>query len=129
MAMTLPLWTPSLTTRLNFMSWTPVVGENLGFLAVLYGEWGPTCNGNEAVRCQAFEQYARMTAYDGVMFGAGALMKCPFCREGDFGVTDSRLQGVGFPVRRRRVCERCKRRVWTVEPIEDVPLKVIKKDH
>jgi transcriptional repressor NrdR len=56
-------------------------------------------------------------------------MKCPFCHEGDFGVTDSRLQGNGFPVRRRRVCERCKRRVWTVEQIEDVPLKVIKKDN
>jgi len=55
-------------------------------------------------------------------------MKCPFCREGDFAVTDSRLQGNGFPVRRRRVCDRCKRRVWTVEQIEDVPLKVIKKD-
>jgi transcriptional repressor NrdR len=56
-------------------------------------------------------------------------MKCPFCREGDFGVTDSRLQDGGFPVRRRRVCDHCKRRVWTVEQIEDVPLKVIKKDN
>ena len=42
---------------------------------------------------------------------------------------DSRLQDGGFPVRRRRVCERCKRRVWTVEQVEDVPLKVIKKDN
>jgi transcriptional repressor NrdR len=56
-------------------------------------------------------------------------MKCPFCREGDFAVTDSRLQEGSFPVRRRRVCDRCKRRVWTVEQIEDVPLKVIKKDN
>jgi transcriptional repressor NrdR len=55
-------------------------------------------------------------------------MKCPFCREGDFAVIDSRnLQG-GFPVRRRRACSRCKRRVWTVEHIEEVPLKVVKKD-
>jgi transcriptional repressor NrdR len=56
-------------------------------------------------------------------------MKCPFCRDGDFAVTDSRLQSNGFPVRRRRVCDRCKRRVWTIEQIEDVPLKVIKKDN
>jgi transcriptional repressor NrdR len=55
-------------------------------------------------------------------------MKCPFCREADFGVTDSRSQDGGFPIRRRRYCTRCKRRAWTIEQIEDVPLKVIKKD-
>jgi transcriptional repressor NrdR len=55
-------------------------------------------------------------------------MKCPFCRKGDFGVVDSRSQEGCFPIRRRRVCDRCKRRAWTVEQIEDVPLKVIKKD-
>jgi transcriptional repressor NrdR len=55
-------------------------------------------------------------------------MKCPFCRDGDFAVTDSRQEANGFPVRRRRVCDHCKRRVWTVEQIEDAPLKVIKKD-
>lgn len=54
-------------------------------------------------------------------------MKCPFCREGDFAVVDSRHHDGGFPVRRRRVCDRCKRKVWTVEQIEEVPLKVIKK--
>jgi transcriptional repressor NrdR len=55
-------------------------------------------------------------------------MKCPFCREAGFGVTDSRSHQGGFPIRRRRACPRCKRRAWTVEQIEDVPLKVIKKD-
>ncbi len=55
-------------------------------------------------------------------------MKCPFCREGDFAVVDSRNHQGGFPVRRRRVCDRCKRRVWTVEHIEENPLKVVKKD-
>ncbi|MCS6849575.1 MAG: transcriptional regulator NrdR [Gemmataceae bacterium] len=54
-------------------------------------------------------------------------MKCPYCRRGDFAVVDSRTQDGGFPVRRRRVCDHCKRRVWTVELIEEVPLKVIKK--
>ncbi len=55
-------------------------------------------------------------------------MKCPFCRKGDFAVIDSRNQQGGFPIRRRRVCDRCERRAWTTESIEDVPLKVVKKD-
>src|SRR5438552_613305 len=55
-------------------------------------------------------------------------MKCPFCREGDFAVVDSRGHQGGFPIRRRRSCDRCKRRVWTVEHVEEVPLKVVKKD-
>lgn len=54
-------------------------------------------------------------------------MKCPYCHEGDFAVLDSRSQERGFPIRRRRVCSHCKRRIWTVEQIEEVPLKVIKK--
>ncbi len=55
-------------------------------------------------------------------------MKCPFCREGDFAVVDSRSHQGGFPVRRRRICNHCNRRVWTVEQVEEVPLKVVKKD-
>jgi transcriptional repressor NrdR len=55
-------------------------------------------------------------------------MKCPFCREGDFAVIDSRSHQGGFPIRRRRACSHCKRRVWTVEHVEEVPLKVVKKD-
>lgn len=56
-------------------------------------------------------------------------MKCPFCRQGTFAVIDSRKLCGSFPVRRRRACTHCQRRVWTVEQIEEVPLKVIKKDH
>ena len=55
-------------------------------------------------------------------------MKCPFCRDGDFAVVDSRSHPTGFPVRRRRVCDRCKRKVWTVEQIAEAPLQVVKKD-
>ncbi|GIW80347.1 MAG: transcriptional repressor NrdR [Gemmatales bacterium] len=54
-------------------------------------------------------------------------MKCPFCRKGDFAVVDSRSQDGGFP-RRRRACDHCKRKVWTVEQIVETPLQVIKKD-
>jgi transcriptional repressor NrdR len=60
--------------------------------------------------------------------GLDQAMKCPFCREGDFAVIDSRSVDGGFPVRRRRVCDRCKRRVWTIEHVEEVPLKVVKKN-
>ena len=56
-------------------------------------------------------------------------MKCPFCREGDFAVVDSRSHDGGFPVRRRRMCKRCQRRVSTIELFEEVPLKVVKKDN
>ena len=55
-------------------------------------------------------------------------MKCPFCREGDFAVVDSRSHGGGFPIRRKRLCSHCKRRVLTVEHVEEAPLKVVKKD-
>jgi transcriptional repressor NrdR len=55
-------------------------------------------------------------------------MKCPFCREGDFGVIDSRNHQGGFPIRRRRSCDRCKRKVWTVEQMVEMPLQVVKKD-
>jgi transcriptional repressor NrdR len=56
-------------------------------------------------------------------------MKCPFCHAGDFAVVDSRSPSGAFPIRRRRVCNRCKRRISTVEQIEESPLKVVKKDH
>jgi transcriptional repressor NrdR len=55
-------------------------------------------------------------------------MKCPFCRAGGFAVVDTRSQDNSFPIRRRRVCAHCQRRVWTIEQIEEVPLKVVKKD-
>ena len=55
-------------------------------------------------------------------------MKCPYCHDGDFQVIDSRTPSEGFPVRRRRVCASCKRRVFTIETIEEAPLKVVKKD-
>jgi transcriptional repressor NrdR len=55
-------------------------------------------------------------------------MKCPFCRTGGLAVVDSRSHEGGFPIRRRRACDHCKRRVWTIEQVEDLPLKVVKKD-
>ena len=56
-------------------------------------------------------------------------MICPFCRQGETKVIDSRASE-DFVIRRRRRCLNpdCERRFTTYEKIEESPLKVIKKD-
>lgn len=54
-------------------------------------------------------------------------MMCPFCRNGETSVIDSRASQQ-FVIRRRRKCLSCERRFTTYEKIEESPLKVIKKD-
>lgn len=55
-------------------------------------------------------------------------MRCPFCKEDDDRVVDSRSSEEGMAIRRRRECQKCKRRFTSYERIEESPLKVIKKD-
>lgn len=55
-------------------------------------------------------------------------MKCPFCSEEDTKVIDSRPADEGNSIRRRRLCDKCKRRFTTYEKVEAIPLVVIKKD-
>lgn len=55
-------------------------------------------------------------------------MKCPFCRGDNDRVIDSRAVGEGYAIRRRRECLACKRRYTTYEHIEEIPVKIIKKD-
>jgi len=55
-------------------------------------------------------------------------MKCPFCRLDNDRVIDSRASQDGFAIRRRRECLSCKRRYTTYERIEELTLKVVKKD-
>ncbi|RJP45973.1 MAG: transcriptional repressor NrdR [Desulfobacteraceae bacterium] len=55
-------------------------------------------------------------------------MKCPYCRENDNKVIDSRLSKDGNAIRRRRECIVCERRFTTYEYIEEIPLMIIKKD-
>jgi transcriptional repressor NrdR len=52
---------------------------------------------------------------------------CPFCRNGETKVIDSRMSQP-FVIRRRRECLDCERRFTTYEKIEEFPLKVVKKD-
>lgn len=55
-------------------------------------------------------------------------MRCPFCKEDDDKVIDSRASNDGFAIRRRRECVACGRRFTTYERIEESPLRVVKKD-
>ena len=55
-------------------------------------------------------------------------MKCPFCEFPDSKVIDSRAAEEGNSIRRRRECLQCTKRFTTYEMIEDLPLRVIKKD-
>jgi transcriptional repressor NrdR len=55
-------------------------------------------------------------------------MKCPYCREIDNKVIDSRMTKEGHAVRRRRECLACNHRFTTYERVEELPLVLIKKD-
>lgn len=56
-------------------------------------------------------------------------MRCPFCKQDDDKVIDSRSSEGGKVIRRRRECLKCRRRYTTYErPEESVRLLVIKRD-
>ena len=55
-------------------------------------------------------------------------MKCPFCDNQDTKVIDSRPTEEGQAVRRRRLCESCKKRFTTYEKVEEIMFMVVKKD-
>lgn len=55
-------------------------------------------------------------------------MKCPFCRLDNDKVIDSRASDDGSVIRRRRECNSCHRRFTTYERIEEIEVKVVKKD-
>ncbi|MHB1285003.1 MAG: transcriptional regulator NrdR [Leptospirales bacterium] len=55
-------------------------------------------------------------------------MKCPFCSASDTKVSDSRLTGDGYGIRRRRFCEICRRRFTTYEWVQETIPVVKKKD-
>lgn len=55
-------------------------------------------------------------------------MLCPYCKEMDSRVVDSRLASGGAATWRRRECDQCKRRFTTYERVELVLPTIIKKD-
>ncbi len=56
-------------------------------------------------------------------------MKCPFCGKESTRVVDSRPAEDNNSIRRRRLCDACRKRFTTYEKIETIPLVVIKKDN
>lgn len=55
-------------------------------------------------------------------------MVCPYCKNTDTRVVDSRETDEGRVIRRRRQCEKCKVRFSTYEQIELNNILVVKKD-
>lgn len=55
-------------------------------------------------------------------------MHCPFCRQTDTKVIDSRLVADGAQVRRRRECQQCHERFTTFETAELLMPSIIKQD-
>ncbi len=55
-------------------------------------------------------------------------MLCPYCAFDESNVLESRGALDGKATRRRRECLKCKKRFTTYERIENIELKVIKKD-
>ena len=55
-------------------------------------------------------------------------MKCPSCYYNETKVIDSRLNGEGTSIRRRRECLKCEKRFTTYEYVEHVSLMIVKRD-
>lgn len=55
-------------------------------------------------------------------------MKCPYCHSTNTRVIDSRATEDDSAIRRRRMCEDCKKRFSTYERYEDNTIMVVKKD-
>jgi len=55
-------------------------------------------------------------------------MRCPFCHNDNDKVVDTRASEEGYATRRRRQCLNCQRRYTTYERLEELGIKVIKKN-
>jgi transcriptional repressor NrdR len=55
-------------------------------------------------------------------------MHCVFCQNKDTEVIETRVSEDGAAIRRRRQCPRCDKRFTTYERVEELPVRVIKRD-
>ncbi|QDT13098.1 transcriptional regulator NrdR [Planctomycetes bacterium K23_9] len=55
-------------------------------------------------------------------------MRCPYCHVDNDRVLDTRAADEGYMVRRKRVCSNCNRKFATLEKIEQLLLRVVKRD-
>ncbi len=54
-------------------------------------------------------------------------MRCPFCKQDNDKVIDTRPSEDGSVIRRRRECLECGKRFTTHERLEEMPVRVVKK--
>ena len=55
-------------------------------------------------------------------------MRCPYCHLDNDRVLDTRAADEGYMVRRKRICTSCNRKFATLEKIEQLLLRVVKRD-
>lgn len=55
-------------------------------------------------------------------------MHCPYCNSNDTEVSETRVAEDGSNIRRRRLCNSCRKRFTTYERVENITLIVRKKD-
>lgn len=55
-------------------------------------------------------------------------MRCPFCKKDNDKVIDTRPSEDGSVIRRRRECLECNKRFTTHERLEEMPVRVVKKN-
>lgn len=56
-------------------------------------------------------------------------MRCPYCHTDNDRVLDTRAAEEGYMVRRKRVCSSCNRKFATLEKIEQLLLRIVKRDN
>lgn len=55
-------------------------------------------------------------------------MRCPYCHLDNDRVLDTRAAEGGYVIRRKRVCSSCQRRFTTLEKLEQLNVRVVKRE-
>lgn len=56
-------------------------------------------------------------------------MRCPYCHVDNDRVLDTRATEEGYTIRRKRLCHHCHRRFITLENVERLSVRVVKREH
>lgn len=99
-----------MTSPEPLLRWLPIASEGGGVpgnVRVLFGTVGHLRQGNRGT--------VSFLDHQGPRPDKGRDMHCPFCRNPDSRVVDSREAEEGTAIRRRRSCPQCGRRFTTVE--------------
>jgi transcriptional repressor NrdR len=55
-------------------------------------------------------------------------MRCPYCHVDNDRVLDTRAAEDGYVIRRKRLCSNCQRRFVTLEKVEQLTVRVVKRE-